>query len=148
MTTVEPVTSTTAEWLLEISGLTVGATDGDDVVVRGHALADQVRAAAAAYRTVTSCTLDACSGACPLAAFDGGPAACQLAARLAPTPAGNRRLSTQRATRLYVQALRAAATAVFGCKRHAHPVGECWFAGLRGEQLCNDVLAVTHRMGG
>lgn len=144
---VDDVTSTTAEWLLEIGGLTVGTPDGLDAVERGHHLAAQVRSAAAAYRSVTACEATTCTGTCPLAAYDGGQAACRLAGLLSPdTPSATRDLDPQRASMLYVQALRAAATAVFHCRRHAHPTGSCWFS-MTPTPLCGDVLAVTHRMG-
>ena len=41
-----------------------------------------------------------------------------------------------------LQAIRAAATAVFHCRRHAHPAGECWFSD-DGSDACGDVLAVA-----
>ncbi len=147
MRTVEHVTTTTAEWLLEISGLTIGTTDGADAVSRGHHLAAQVRSAAAAFCAATSCGPDGCAAACPLASYDGGFAACHLASELAPDTPRNTTMDAHRAAMLYVQALRAASTAVFHCRRQAHPTGECWFS-TDGTARCGDVLAVTHRLGG
>lgn len=141
------VTSTTAEWLLEISGLTVGTSDGPDVVHRGHELAALVRSAAAAYRAANTCAQPHDAERCALSAFDGGLAACELATVLSPgVPVPATDSDATRAGLLYVQALRAASTAVFHCRRHAHPAGECWFAPT-GPALCGDVLAVAHRMG-
>ncbi len=141
------VTSTTAEWLLEISGLTVGH-DHEDPQAQGLALAAQVRDAAATYRVHNPCTgASACSGACPLGSLDGGHAACHLAEVLAGSALPSTEVTPDRAAQLYVQALRAASTAVFRCRRHAHPTGECWFE-VDGVPRCGDVLAATHRLGG
>ncbi|WP_370324843.1 hypothetical protein [Euzebya sp.] len=154
------MSSSTAEWLLEISGLTVGARPGGpdgtacDAVTQGRALASQLRAAAATHMAYTECVDGGCGAGCPLAAIDGGAAACRLAGALAigvavPQDPTDR----DRAARTYLQALQAAATAVFGCRRHAHPTGECWFsddfsdgAGTPGTDVCGDVLAVAHRV--
>ncbi|CAN5188643.1 hypothetical protein BH23ACT9_BH23ACT9_08500 [soil metagenome] len=142
------VSSTTAEWLLEISGLTVAGRDGTpgDIVVQGRALALQVRSAAAAHAGRTACQPGACAGDCPLTTVDGGPAACQMARVLAQTSTSPAVSDPQRAAALYLQALQAAATAVFHCRRHAHPAGECWFSDDTTEH-CGDVLAVAHRLG-
>lgn len=144
---VEPVTSHTAEWLLEISDLRVGDRSGQDPVASGQELASQLRAAATRYRAVSPCGADGCSPRCPLAGYDGGAAACRLAHRLAdPSCQDPGEISPDRATARYLGALRAAAPSVFACRRQAHPAGECWF-GEANAQLCGDVLAVTHRMG-
>ncbi len=139
--------STTAEWLLEISGLTVGSKDGatHDIVPQGLALADQVRAAAAGYLTVSTCQ-GTCAPECPLAGVDGGHAACRLAERLAAQGDRPAEMDADRIVQLYLQAIRAAGTAVFHCRRHAHPAGECWFSD-DGSDVCGDVLAVAHRLG-
>ncbi len=140
--------STTAEWLLEISGLTVGARDGatSDVEPHGRALADQLREAAAIYRCVTSCSAAGCAADCQLADIDGGHAACRLAMRLAPLSDATAAMDQDRSTQQFLQALRAASTAVFHCRRQAHPAGECWFSD-DGSDVCCDVLAAAHRMG-
>jgi hypothetical protein len=147
------VSSTTAEWLLEISGLTVGNRDGApaDIVDHGRALAEQVRLAAASFTSGAGCTPRGCSDECSLAAVDGGPAACRLARVLAPAAAPDwPQTDPTRATLLYLQALQAASTAVFHCRRHAHPAGDCWFTGSfvpGAPDTCGDVLAVAHRLG-
>lgn len=145
---VETVSPTTAEWLLEISGLTVACRDGSpsDVVGQGQALAAQVRAAAGAVAHHSVCQPQECTDDCPLAAFDGGAAACRLAHLLSPQPPPATQVSPKLAARRYLQALQAAATAVFHCRRHAHPAGECWFSDDATEH-CGDVLAVAHRVG-
>ena len=142
------VSTTTAEWLLEISGLTVGCRDGDssDVVAQGQALAAQVRSAAAALAAHSTCTPASCSTDCALADVDGGPAACRLSHVLAPPGAEAPAVKPALAARRYLQALQAAATAVFHCRRLAHPAGECWFSDDASEH-CGDVLAVAHRVG-
>lgn len=143
-----PVTTTTAEWLLEISGLTVGNCT-DDIVSQGHQLGAQVRGAAAAFRSTTTCGETVCAPGCPLHAYDGGASACRLAAALAPDahrPSVMDAAAAQRSTTLYIQAIRAASTAVFHCRRQAHVTGVCWFA-VTDEPLCGDILAVAHRMG-
>lgn len=143
--------STTAEWLLEISGLTVGAAEGAtcDIVEHGRALALQLRSAAAVYRAIAPCGDAACLDGCPLDDVDGGHAGCRLAGRLAPPPEllASPLLDRDRSVLQYRQAIRAAATAVFHCRRIAHPTGECWFAD-DGADVCADVLAAAHRMGG
>lgn len=147
--TVDAVTATTAEWLLEISGLTVGH-DHPDIETQGRDLAAQVRAAAIAHHRLSPCRDQvACTGTCALAPLDGGFAACALSATLAGTgtvPVHAPPAEVDRAARTYVQALRAAASAVFHCRRHAHPTGECWFR-VDGVDRCGDVLAVAHRLG-
>ena len=146
---MERVSTTTAEWLLEISGLTVACRDGSpsDVVDQGQALAAQVRAAAAAVAAHSDCQPTACTAECPLADVDGGPAACRLAHTLAPGAApAHDGVNPAVTARRYLQALQAAATAVFHCRRHAHPAGECWFSDDATEH-CGDVLAVAHRVG-
>lgn len=142
------MSTTTAEWLLEISGLTVGCRDGEptDVVGQGRALAAQVRTAAAAYAGHTACGPEGCVEDCVLASVDGGPAACRLAMLLAPPGASAASGSAELVAARYLQAIQAAATAVFHCRRTAHPAGECWFSDDASEH-CGDVLAVAHRVG-
>jgi hypothetical protein len=153
VTIVAHVTTNTAEWLLEIGGLTVGCREGasTDVVGQGMALAAQVRAAAASWAAQSSCTVDRCTDDCPLAALDGGRAACRLAHQLAPTADSSlTQLRPRRAAARYLQALQAASGAVFHCRRLGHPVGECWFSGRFADgatEVCGDVLAVAHRVG-
>ena len=153
VTIVANVTTNTAEWLLEIGGLTVGCRDGEttDVVGQGMALAAQVRAAAASWAAQSDCTAEACTPDCALAAFDGGSAACRLAHVMAPTAdTCLTKLTPSRAATRYLQALQAAATAVFHCRRLGHPAGECWFSGRFDQgaaEGCGDVLAVAHRVG-
>ncbi|HUG86210.1 MAG TPA: hypothetical protein VMM13_16720 [Euzebya sp.] len=138
----------TAEWLLEISGLTVACRDGSerDVVSQGQALAAQVRGAAGAVAFHSTCQPQGCGEDCPLASIDGGAAACRLARLLSPQPPPATDIGPKLAARRYRQALQAAATAVFHCRRHAHPAGECWFSDDATEH-CGDVLAVAHRIG-
>lgn len=145
---MESVSTTTAEWLLEISGLTVACRDGEpiDLVGHGQALAAQVRSAAAAHVAHSTCTDADCAQSCPLLAIDGGAAACRLARALAPPGTPSRRMDPRVAATRYLQALQAAATAVFHCRRHAHPAGECWFDDAT-TSTCGDVLAVAHRVG-
>lgn len=141
--------SSTAEWLLEIGGLTVGARDGADIdiVERGRALARQLRQTATTFVRVCACEAPGCTAGCPLAEVDGGPAACRLAARLADPEMAQpaKAVRPPRAVLHYLQAINAAATAVFHCRRHAHAAGECWFSD-DGTDLCGDVLAVAHRL--
>lgn len=177
--TVYPVTTTTAEWLLEIGGLTVGVPGSSDRVQQGQALAAQVRSAAAAFLLASPCTATEQHpgghalpvDTCLLADHDGGAAACRLAHALCPdlrrpaaviVPAALAAMPTPvttttvvggtaatppgaAVTNRYVQALRAAATAVFHC-RHGHAANDCWFSP-DGVPLCGDVLAVAHRLG-
>jgi hypothetical protein len=142
------VMSSTAEWLLECGGLTVGARGGADVDIcgQGQALAVQLRTAATAHVQASGCTPAGCGPACALAVHDGGPAACRLAVRLADDAAATRPRDPARSALRFTQAVRAASSAVFACRRHAHPAGECWF-GEPGADLCGDVLAVAHRLG-
>jgi hypothetical protein len=145
------IVSTTAEWLLEISGLTVGARDGvtSDIEAQGRALAQQLQVCAADFLQVTECDGSGCGPGCALLGVDGGHAACRLAVILqggSPPPTG-RSISRGRATQQYLQSIRAASTAVFHCRRHAHPAAECWFSE-DGFDVCGDVLAAAHRLGG
>lgn len=150
LVTVAHVSTTTAEWLLEISGLTVGPREGGamDIVAHGQALAAQVRAAASAHLAVTQCVDVTCGDKCPLAGVDGGTAACRLAVMLAGagTVSTSPTMDRDRTAMLFLQAIRAASSAVFHCRRHAHPTGECWFSD-NGSDVCGDVLAVAHRVG-
>jgi hypothetical protein len=139
--------TTTADWLLDFGGLTVGAGRADaavDVVARSRALAVDLRTAAATYVRATGC--DGTCSACPMADVDGGRAACALATRLARGVRG-RRAPADRAAIDLQRAVRAAAAAVFHCRRHAHPTGDCWFGADAGD-VCGDVLAVAHRISG
>lgn len=145
MGTVGGVSSNTADWLLEISDLTVGRS-GDptsDIIRQSKALAHQVRTAATAYVASNHCEDHNCHQDCALAGIDGGPAACRLAGALAF--ATNGMAPSEGCAATYLQAVRAAAPAVFHCRRHAHPTGECWFAN-DATDACGDVLAVSHRV--
>ncbi|MEE8602116.1 hypothetical protein [Euzebya tangerina] len=136
----------TAEWLLEISGLTVG-THGDapqDIVGQGMALAAQLRRAATGHVMADGC-LTGPSSTCRLRELDGGEAACRLAREVATADDSSLATDPDRSAHLFMQAVRAAATAVFHCRRHAHPAGDCWFSG-NATDGCASVLAVAHRV--
>lgn len=143
------VSSTTAEWLLEISDLTVGRPDvpAHDLLDRDKGLAGQLRAAASAYVAANRCTPRSCAPDCPLHDIDGGAAACRLAVALAtgPSPPSDSPADPRRCAAAYLRALRDAAVVVFHCRRQAHPTGECWFAD-DATDACADVLAVAHRV--
>lgn len=142
--TLRPVSTTTSEWILEIGDLRIGAGPADPRA-HGLELAAHLAAAAAAVAAHRRCSGGIHS--CPLAALDGGFAACEAAPRLArgvmPPPGLT---SPEDAARRYVHALRAASTAVFLCRRTAHPAGECWFDD-EGTDGCATVLTLAHRMG-
>lgn len=143
--TVDGVSSDTAEWLLEINDLTVGGSNGpaSDIIRQSQALAAGVRTAATAYLASVLCEGPACDDACTLADIDGGSAACRLAQAMAFPDGGVAPYDGSAAD--FLQAVKAAAPAVFHCRRHAHPTGECWFAD-DATDACGDVLAVAHRV--
>ena len=144
------MSSTTAEWLLEIGALTVGEPTVT-TAEQGRDLARQLSRAAAGHASASSC---AAGCGCPLATLEGGPALCAFADSLAGSTAGSSDPADAtaagtdelRAARAYLQALRAASTAVFHCRRQAHAVGECWFRDVSSTD-CGAVLALAHRLG-
>jgi hypothetical protein len=147
---------TETEWLRSATELTVSA-DGlpSD--------ADQIGAAetAVAWLTALAQALPHCADsvhhpaggthtACAFADLPAGARACRLATDLARLP-GHDRVAVlepgQDTAARFLDAVRAAAPAVYLCRRVRHITGHCWFRETGApDDICGRILALAHRL--
>lgn len=139
------------DWVARMQGLTVQPQDCED---------DPLAAARARVGRLTEAARDFVADARPgrhlpgveplTVSAPGWGAVTALAAELCGThgPVAGHCDASCTDTQEYLDALQAAATAVYYCRRIQHPAGRCWFSPLGPEaDVCGHVLAAAHAIG-